>query len=206
MLGRLLETRHPFLRLICSFLNLNCFFNPKCTTDLDPFTIKACNLLKKDRDLLWSSTPMQTCTAFLNVIRHSEIGDLLNPNGKTSIPYFIIRRSGISKVKDLSEVNLNSLSRYLSPEKLATIKLSRRLNTPCPDILDCVTINNTFKKIKNSTSKEIRSGRMPKEPLTTFKIGTTITVSESLTLFYQISKLSNTKHKNSLLRALHGEL
>ena len=119
---------------------------------------------------------------------------------------FIIRRSGISKVKDLSEVNLNSLSRYLSPEKLATIKLSRRLNTPCPDILDCVTINNTFKKIKNSTSKEIRSGRMPKEPLTTFKIGTTITISESLTLFYQISKLSNTKHGNSLLRALHGDL
>ena len=41
LLGRFLETRHPFLRLICSFLNLNCFFNPKCTTDLDPFTVKA---------------------------------------------------------------------------------------------------------------------------------------------------------------------
>ena len=84
-LGRLLETRHPFLGLIRNFLNLNCFFNPKCMTDLDPFTIKACNLLKKDRDLLWSSTPMQTYMAFLSVVRHSEIGDLLNPNGKTSI-------------------------------------------------------------------------------------------------------------------------
>ena len=76
-LGRLLETRHPFLGLIRNFLNLNCFFNPKCTTDLDPFTVKAY--------LTWSSTPMQTYMAFLSVVRHSEIGDLLNPNGKTSI-------------------------------------------------------------------------------------------------------------------------
>ena len=80
LLGRFLETRHTFLRLICSFLNLNCFFNPKCTTDLDPFTVKA--YLRKTPLVQY---PYANLYGFLSVVGHSETGDLLNPNGKTSI-------------------------------------------------------------------------------------------------------------------------
>ena len=205
-LGRLLSTNHPFLNLIRNRLDLSCFFTPKCTSRTELIAVKACEFLKRDRENLWSKASLQSSAAFLGVVSNTETRDLLNLNGKNSIPYFIQRRNGVRLVKDLNEAHLRALSRYLVPEKFNAMSLARRLNVPTPDILDCVLINNRFKKIANCTSKEIRSSRADNNPLTTFKLGLQISPKESINLFNLISKLTNTKHKNTILKALHGEL
>ena len=43
------------------------------------------------------------------------------------------------------------------------------------------------------------------EPITTFKIGINLTTTDSLSLSAQISKITNVRHKDMLLRLMHGE-
>ena len=56
------------------------------------------------------------------------------------------------------------------------------------------------------TSKQIRAERTIIEPICIFKIGPILTPKESLNWGYSLSKLTNTKHKDLLLRLAHGEL
>ena len=44
-----------------------------------------------------------------------------------------------------------------------------------------------------------------KSPILNFKIGLVLAPKESCTWFLRISKLTSTKHKNTLLRLIHGE-
>ena len=88
---------------------------------IEPITHFACELLRSDREKLWSKATLLSCASFLGVVSNTEAKDLLNKNGRNSVPYFIQHRSGILKVRDLNEANLSLLSRYLTPENLTAM-------------------------------------------------------------------------------------
>ena len=61
-------------------------------------------------------------------------------------------------------------------------------------------------KLDQLTSKEIRKLCYSEEPELIFKIGLIVNPSESATMMSQINKLTSVRHKDILLRLMHGEL
>ena len=62
--------------------------------------------------------------------------------------------------------------------------------------------HKSFEKI---TSKEIRTSRSTKEQIKTLKLGVTLTDSESYNWGFKLSKLTSTRHKNTILKISHGD-
>ena len=60
--------------------------------------------------------------------------------------------------------------------------------------------------LQGLSSKEIRIARSEKVPIQEFKLGIKLTPSESINWGNRLNKLTSTRHKNTLLRALHGEI
>ena len=72
---------------------------------------------------------------------------------------------------------------------------------------NCTYFTETGQRpLSTLTSKEIRLAQSSKTPILDFKLGIKLTSSESVNWGTRIKKLTSTRHKNSLLRALHGEV
>ena len=204
--GRILITRHPMLSLIKNKTDFGNFFAPKCLSLIDPFLAKGIELVTKDRDKLWTNNAVNKSRSFLAAVGHTDLKHLVNEHGKNSVPFYMLWRNGKRLVRDLSRENLATIVRYIKPERIDIITLARNANLPNENLHNFIFRNKGFVSIEKCTSKEIRESRNSNVPITEFKIGAILSVGESLSLFHQISKLTSTRHKNILLRVMHGEI
>ena len=112
----------------------------------------------------------------------------------------------------MSELNprqLTQLERYISKDKLTKLRLARAVNIlggMNEELGTSYYTNGKFKTLIECTSKEIRVSRTDAKPITEFKVGMTLTVTESLSWSKKISKLTSVRHRNTLLRVAHGEI
>ena len=207
-LGRLTNSLHPFLLKLKAKLDLKSFFDPKCGIDVDGVLNKGIQLLKRDRDKLWSCNELNSHKNLMRTIRALKIKEVLNGPGKLSLTFFIINR----QAQTIGEINLGQLTqleRFIRPDKLEKLKLAIRLN-------DRGTVENSFnesymigtiaKPLPKCTSKEIRTQRSDCGPIISYKIGLELTNSEALSWGFKISKLTSTRHKATLLRVSHGDV
>jgi hypothetical protein len=71
---------------------------------------------------------------------------------------------------------------------------------------EVIYINYKPRHLSRATSREIRLSRADNEPICVFKGGPILTPRESINYFYNLNKLSSVKHKNIILRIIHGEI
>ena len=207
-LGRLLHTRHPFLKMIKDFVALDQFFYPKINIDVDEVTANGLNLLAKDRSLLWLNRSLDSNRDLLHAIADIEVDKLVGNRGKASVPFYLLWARGVRKVSDLTLPDLRSLQRYIDPSKINKLELAivtRSGNAPL-NFLETIQIKNKSKPLNLSSTKEIRESRTNKQVIREFKIGLNLSEMEARSWGLKLSKLSSTRHKNLLLRVAHGEI
>ena len=206
-LSRLLTTKHPFLTLLKTRLDMSNFFDPTCTSKLDPVINQALVSLRTYRKGLWKDDSVARDRGFLMEINKSKISNLISANGRVSISYFMINRRGKRLVSDLNEVDLNNLAAYIEGHKLPIVRAARVLNGSEVDgVKESIVVNGKFKLLQSCSSKTIRDTLFKPELITSFKIGVDLSRCEALNWANRISKLSSVRHKNILLRVAHGEI
>ena len=209
-LARMLLTEHPFLDILRNKLNMNAYFNPviEAEHNIDPVTDKALELLCYDRNKLWGDPRVNQDRQVLAAIRYMELKSVINKRGWGSINFFQLWARGLRRVGQLNRAELDSISAHIPPAKLDKLRLAVGINTgPVPPNFGETYFNGSLHKpMYLLTSKEIRVGRSNKVPIQEFKIGLRLTSNESLSWGLRLSKLSSTRHKNTLLKAAHGDV
>ena len=144
----------------------------------------------------------------MTVIRNMKIKEVLNVQGQNSLILFMMGRQA-GRVKDLTRDQLTQLERFIDRDKLDKIRLARSLNITTrveEGTSESYLIRNKGKSLLKCTSKEIRIERSNKLPITNFKLGINLSTIEAINWGSKVNKLTSTKHKLSLLRAVHGEI
>ena len=144
--------------------------------------------------------------ALLSTIMRVELKHIVSKTGKLSIPYFMIVRSGATRVGDLSHVKLGQLVPFIDRNKIPKIKIAVTLGIRGEPLEDQLYIGQKFKPAQECSSKEIRNARADQNPIRLFKVGLALGRNEALTWLYQLSKLTSTSHKNTILKAAHGDI
>ena len=207
-LGRIQITSHPFMLLIKNCLDLDRFFSPKDCTGLDGVIRKGIELLEADRDSLWVDSKLDSHRGLLKAIGDTNIKDVINEQGRNSIPFYLLWRSGARKVKDLRPEKVRELSRYIRNDKMIKIinAINTRSHSADPNIMYSYFVNGQIKLISAIKSKDIRVARTNQKPLNNFKIGMQLGNEESLSWGLRLAKINSTRHKNLMLRVAHGEI
>ena len=87
-LGRLMETKHPFLAIVKSKLDLRNFFYPRLAINVDPLTLNAIDLLGTDRRSMWELPSHILDANCVKLIKDVKLGSCINSVGKNSLIYF----------------------------------------------------------------------------------------------------------------------
>ena len=210
-LGRLFITSHPMLMLIKNKVNLSEFFYPSCLTSFDPVTSEGIRLLGLDRRKLLTNEKARGDRKAVMYIGDMKLSRIIKPGRLQSILYFNVWSKGCRKVKDINRMDLNQLKPliigdyFLAVENAVVLKAINRQVTG-ELARDTVYINKTFKNLTGLSSQDIRLGRSNKNPIVEFKLGISLSGSESLNCFTRIKKLSSTKHKDTLIWIVHNEV
>ena len=206
-LGRLASTQHPLLAKIKDKLNLNEFFYPSCTTGIEGVAARGVELLKKDRQKLWDKEGLTRNRTYVWYIRQLELRRIISATGKSSLIYFNLRHRGKTKVDQLNLTELRSLERFMNPNLLTQCYASLRIN---PGNLDTHPLNyftgKMFTPVDKLCSKDLRVLRADPTPICLYKIGAIMTPDQALAWGLSVSKITSTRHKDTLLRLMHGEL
>ena len=209
-LSRILLTEHPFLKILKERLDLDRYFLPKSNfpKQLETVVDKGLELLSQDRHKLWGTDKLNNDRNLLATIRGLGLREIVDRRGLGSISFFILWSRGLRKVCDLRDQDLEFLRRHIDPLKINKIKRAVNLNVgPAMENFGQTYYTKIgHRPLQGLSSKEIRIARSEKVPIQEFKLGIKLTPSESINWGNRLNKLTSTRHKNTLLRALHGEI
>ena len=175
---------------------------------VDPVLKVGLELLKDDRNKMWGMPTLAGDRKLLSAIRQTSLKDIVEPRGHNSIAFFSIWRRGARKVCDIGRAEVNSLRRHIHPHKLSKVDTAVGLNLGPndPSFNDSYYTGKLHKSLGSLTSKEIRSCRECDTSITDFKLGINLTEIESRSWSSRLASLTSTRHKNTLLRIVHGDV
>ena len=206
-LGRLMETRHPMLTLVKQQINLDDYLFPTIRTKLDEMAARGVELLGLDRRAALLKRSASTNVAMIKVVKETRIKNALNKLGLQSLAYLAIRGRGQLKVGELNDRELRSIEPFIDKGlfklAIATAQLNVARNEVEPN---WYYFGDKFVLLNKLSSKQIRTNRTTAEPTRDFKLGPSLTPRETLSWGQNVSSLTCTKHKDVVLRLIHGEL
>ena len=209
-LSRMLNSNHPFLKILQSKLDLSSYFNPASVTPrgIDPVMDMGLDLLKADRRKIWDSAKLNGDRNVLATITELNLKLIVDRRGQGSINFFRLWAGGARHVKDLRMHDLESIRRHVVPNTLDKLRRAIAVNTgpPNPDFNKTYYIGDRHRMLDSLSAREIRHYRSSKEDILDFKLGLHLTQGESRNWGQRLRKLTSTRHKNSLLKALHGDV
>ena len=213
--GRLIISSHPFLEQLAARINVNDFFNVRINVTVDEKLKRAITLLNLDRKSIiqWPNDAVLTNFNLRQIMLGTKLKDLLTAAGVRSLHYLAIhRRVHHPKVYQLRIAELASVVRYLKEPALANL-LNSLPGNPDPgdinqDAKEAYPKNGNLSRLSTLTSKEIRLARNNEEDqmINVYKIGVILTPGELLSWTKSIKLLTSTRHKNILLRLVHGDI
>ena len=205
--ARLLETKHPFLALIKDRIDLDDPLHPKSKTKLDEIAVKGINLLRLDRLRILANPKANRNITILSIVKGASIKNSLNDFGLQSLAFLTLRTRGRQKIGELTDSELRSIERFIDKNLFETASFCIRLNLPQVNVNQgWYFAGGKIVDIAKLSSKDLRTSRSNLAPLCNFKIGPTLTQSEAINWGNKISKLACTRHKDIILRLMHGEL
>ena len=208
-IGRTLVANHPFIKLLAERSNFESFFYPNCPLTIDPVHKKGISLLADHRSAIWDNVLVERNRLLIEAVKATKITEILSREGKLSLNFFTLRVRGKKLIGDLNQYDFGQIRRFVNPNKTSLIL--RAIENPAlpPSGIKLgeffLTTRGVFKTISSCTSKEIRESRHNKQPICSYKIGTTLTVSDAASWGNKLNQLTSTRHKNTLLRFAHGE-
>ena len=207
-IGRLFTTNHPLLSILGNRLNKEDYFQPRLLTSIDSVATKGIEFLVEARQVVWANRKMDSNREIIAIIRKLCIKSIVNAVGQNSIPFYLLWRRGVRKVRDLDPNSLDSIARYIEPLKIPKLRLAVTVNTGDPQVetFRSLVMKDRLKPIDKCTSKEIREVTFTKSVITEFKIGLTLNRATSESWSYRLSKLTSARHRNALLKCVHGEV
>ena len=215
--GRLLMSRHPFLSQLKQLVNARDFFHLKVSAVADDKLKNSIALLNRDRCevFTWPADAISKDVNLQSIILGLKVSDLLTQAGRQSLPFFAIH--GRLRGACFNQITLReyaSIERFINYPELRTI-LRQMVTVGLPIVnqgLDSLDAYPTRAKvltcISNLSSKQLRIGRMKDEDTMQciLKIGLLLTPGELLSWTLRLKKLTSTRHKNILLRTVHGDI
>ena len=207
-LGRLLTSTHPGLSIIKEQLNLEEFFFPTVLTDLDLVTKRSTELLKADRQALWDKfDEVEGRRNILSAIVNLRINRVVNATGKNSLMYFNIIRNGKRFVKDLLLNELNTLTRFIDKRLVSLCRQAIAVNHGLTEVRQDLYPNGLeLRELGGLSSKMIRTYRDRTDPCCLFKCGLVMSPNETLNYMDKVRRLTSVRHRNIILRCLHGDI
>lgn len=205
-LGRLLESKHPFLVKVRDQLELDDFFHPKAAV-VDRFSKKGIEFLGKERRNLIGNEKAIRDPRYQGMINSINLKEIVSRLGKNSLVYFNLIRSGRTKVSQISRNDLRILAPFIDRNYINEIRRCHPLpNLNHVDNLNLFWTKSGFKDIRSLDSKEIRISIKQYDPICLHRLGTILTPSECLTWGMSLKKVKCVKHKSILLRTAHGDI
>ena len=208
-LGRLFVTDHPALKLIKNKLDLSDFFFPKINANIDSFVAVGIELLKEDRQNLWSDVKLSSDRILLAALRGSKICNLVKREYINNLAVFMLNRAGRVKVENLGLGDLAHIGDLLVRRELRAL-LSKAIAIRLPDLGEegrhLYRYKGKWVNLGKLTSKEIRESRNKDVPICVFKCGLILSPNETGPWLENLKPLQSTGHKNALLRFVHGEI
>lgn len=114
------------------------------------------------------------------------------------------------RIGDLTSIEFSLIERFVTDKELIPILQNsivlRRLNAPASTDKYLYLDRDILKPLHSLTAKRIRMLRADNDPECVFKIGLLMSPIDSINWCHKLSKLTSTRHKNSLLKAAHGEI
>jgi len=212
LIGNVLQTSHPLLSKLIAKAKLDDFYHPSLEKKVDSFISEGLKLLGEDRRRALGYEQLKLNTKLLGLLGTSKIINWVRPEARNSIALFNLRRRGISKLKDLTDIDLRSVEPLipggdLKVNLLRAVPLARRLQaTISNEDFKLYPVGGTLRNLEKCSSKEIRTSRADKDVIVSLKIGLTLTRAVSFTWFNNIAHLTSIRHRNILLRVIHGEI
>ena len=208
-MGRLYESKHPFMKLIKDKTNFQSFFLPNQSCTADGFSKSALKYLTSVRLNLLKESSLIGHRALIGLIRNTKVVDFLNNNGRRSILYFNLRIRGKTKICNLAAEDLRAINRFIDPDILPMLRAAVTGNViihPEEDLGIMIGYKGTLVDIRKLSSKEIRNSISKSEPICIYKIGMILTPNEALTWGESLRKMASIKHKSFILRVAHGDV
>ena len=206
-LGRIIGTLHPMLQIFERRIEWSDFCNIRTRGLSEAFVKKGIELLNLDRGKIDSIRALIGNRNILSQVGERTIQSNLTRAGKTSLPYFIIRRSGAVKIKDLDQGQFRSIERFMDRRWVNVMRAAVGTNLPLDEDGRFLYYGEgQLRDMRALSSKIFRQARDRVEQRLIFKIGLILTPLESSSWCLKISKLTSVSHKSTLLRIAHGDI
>ena len=207
-LARIVESKHPFLKIIQEKIDWGDYFNPKIRQKVDGVSTEGIRILKEYRNRDLEGDGPTSDRKQIAVIKSLKLESIVSNTGKNSIAYFNARRAGIDTVGSLNP-DLNGLGRFFKLSIKRKIESIIRL----PGDEDFIRsglyrtsfrVKNKFMDISKLSSKEFRNSIQMLKPILNLKIGVLLTPSESFNWGSSLRKVNSVRHKSTILKVGHG--
>ena len=212
--GRLLGTNHPLLSQVKLLINTN-----------DPFNVTAPmfdNKLKRSLKLLnekrlsmlkWPAEKLLNDQNFVSVIRDAKVSHLITQAGRQSLVYYGAHtRNNHPKVMDLNRAEVLALKRFIKYPDLRPLLeaiLGAHVLGANLDALNCYpakSMNLINVSLISSKGFRVDSATVEEQLICIYKIGLILDPGEVLHWTRRMKRLTSTRHKNLLLRVVHGDI
>ena len=214
--GRLIASEHPFLKQVKELINAENFFDLKVRHNVDNKLVKAIASINKARSevLSWPIEDAISSSGLTSILMVTKISCLLTDAGRRSLLFFAInRRRRQPRVNELTTAEYRSIERFVAQPGLRAIL--RELVNNQPIVVGGAGINATtafplgnkvLANIGTITSKCFRACRSTADLICIYKLGPILLPGEVLSWTRKLKKLTSTRHKNILLRVMHGDV
>ena len=213
--GRMMKSSHPFFAQIRELVKNDNFFNAEVNFSVDFKTKMAVRLLNKNRCeiLSWPSERIVSSSNLATVLLNMPLAKVISPLGRQSLAYLMIRRRNVNAlIRQLTLNELRSVERFIIYPELGGICRALlmaphqpNLNINSKDIYPC---NSVIVNISSLTSKTLRQNlsNEASKIICLYKIGLALDPGEVSSWTNRLRKLTSTRHKNILLRTVHGDI
>ena len=189
------------------------FFNLRPLVAVDSKLKMSLDSLNAERKLIFQ-WPIDEIMRNLNIranIMNIKLKAILNPAGRRSLQYFVLhRRVPDADLRQLTALEFNNLERFvIYPDLCRVIRRLIGTNTPLNGSLNVMeafpTKDRNVTNLSALSSKQIRLLNLQAANCA-FKVGTPLTPGELLSWTRKTKKLTSTRHRNILLRVVHGDI
>ena len=206
--GRLLKSNHPFLGQIGDLIDLGNFFTMEINHSVDRKTKVSIDLMNRERRkiLNW---PVDRIVGSSSLVTSK----MITRQGRQSLTYFMIQsRQPNVLMKQVMINDFNRIERFLVHPELgrilrALLTMPNRVetNAVAKEVYPTRSMNVT--NVSCLTSKEIRTALTNDEDkiICLYKIGVMLDPGEVCSWTGRLKKLTSTRHRNILLRTVHGD-
>jgi precorrin-6x reductase len=126
--GRIIDTRHPFLRIVKERTDIRSYFNPVSMQEVELMAAEGIGLLREER-VSWLENPnVIRTTKAIALIKGTKLRDILSPVGRQSLEYFRLNRANRVLVADLDQTSFDRLSRHIDKKFVTAIRSTISLN------------------------------------------------------------------------------